>query len=139
MRQALGVYPHQPRGNHIGDRVFIASVEAPPTQDNHVLYDCGQLQHWDTAPGLLSFGSAGSRGITVGRDGCGNAFVTGDNSNVRAVIYQSVVKQRDKKEEHLSDSIEPDPYIGLLVLHEQDGLIPESAQRPLPRCHGSAS
>jgi hypothetical protein len=49
-------------------------------------------------------------GITVGRDGNGNAFVTGDNSNVRVVIYQSVVIQRDKKEEHLSDSIEPNPY-----------------------------
>ena len=119
--------------------VFSASVDAPRTQDNQVPDKGGWLQHLDTAHGLLSLGSNGSRGITVGRDGRGDAFVTGDNSNVRAVIYQSVVKQRDKKEEHLSDNIEPDPYIGLLVLHEQDGLIPESARRPLPRFHGSAS
>ena len=54
-------------------------------------------------------------------------------------MYQLVVKQPDKKEEHLSDSIEPDPFSGLLALREQDGLIPESAERPPPRCHGSAS
>jgi hypothetical protein len=96
--------------NHIRDQDFGASVEAPPTQDKQVLDKGGWLQHWDTAHSLLTFGSNGSRGITVGRDGNGNAFVTGDNSNVRVVIYQSVVIQRDKKEEHLSDSIEPNPY-----------------------------
>jgi hypothetical protein len=38
------------------------------------------------------------RGISVGRDASGNAFVTGDNNQVRVVIYQSVAEGREVEE-----------------------------------------
>ena len=59
------------------------------------------------------------RGISVGRDASGNAFVTGDNNNVKVVIYQSVAERREQ-EEPRSVEIGPNPYMGLLAFHEED-------------------
>ena len=59
------------------------------------------------------------RGISVGRDACGNVFVTGDNNQVRMVIYQSVTERRDAQEPP-STEIGPNPYMGLLAFHEED-------------------
>ena len=63
--------------------------------------------------------SADGRGISVARDASGNAFVTGDNNNVRVVIYQSVVERRET-EEAVATEIGPNPYMGLLAFHAED-------------------
>ncbi len=63
--------------------------------------------------------AADDRGISVGRDASGNAFVTGDNNQVKVVIYQSVVERREP-EEPRSTEIGPNPYMGLLAFHETD-------------------
>jgi len=59
------------------------------------------------------------RGISVGRDASGNAFVSGDNNQVIVIIYQRVEQRRDvgnppKKDFGLN------PYMGLLAFHEED-------------------
>jgi hypothetical protein len=59
------------------------------------------------------------RGIRVGRDASGNAFVTGDNNQVRVVIYQSVAQRREV-EEPSEAAIGPNPYMGLLAFDEED-------------------
>lgn len=64
-------------------------------------------------------GAGDDRGISVGRDASGNAFVTGDNNNVKVVIYQSVAERREQ-EEPRSAEIGPNPYMGLLAFHEED-------------------
>jgi hypothetical protein len=63
--------------------------------------------------------SGDDRGISVGRDASGNAFVTGDNNSVKVVIYQSVSKRR-QPEEAASAELGPNPYMGLLAFHEED-------------------
>ncbi|MEO8493968.1 MAG: SUMF1/EgtB/PvdO family nonheme iron enzyme [Planctomycetota bacterium] len=57
--------------------------------------------------------------LRTGRDASGNAFVTGDNKQVKIVIYQSVVEQRELEEPPASE-IGPNPYMGLLAFHEGD-------------------
>ncbi len=65
-------------------------------------------------------GQAGDdRGISVGRDASGNAFVTGDNNHVKVVIYQAVAERREP-EEPPSEEIGPNPYMGLLAFHETE-------------------
>lgn len=59
------------------------------------------------------------RGISVGRDASGNAFVTGDNNNVKVVIYQSVAERREP-EQRPAEEIGQNPYMGLLAFHEED-------------------
>ncbi len=59
------------------------------------------------------------RSISVGRDGSGNAMVTGDHNHVKVVIYQSVAERREP-EEPTSEEIGQNPYMGLLAFHEED-------------------
>ena len=59
------------------------------------------------------------RSITVGRDASGNAFVTGDNNNVKVIIYQSISDRR-QPEEPRAEEIGANPYIGLLAFREED-------------------
>ncbi|MEX1028201.1 MAG: SUMF1/EgtB/PvdO family nonheme iron enzyme [Candidatus Paceibacterota bacterium] len=72
-------------------------------------------------PGDTSAGQAADdRGISVGRDASGNAFVTGDNNQVKIVIYQSVVERRELAEPPPATEIGPNPYMGLHAFHEGD-------------------
>jgi len=65
-------------------------------------------------------GQAGDdRGVSVGRDASGNAFVTGDHNNVKVVVYQAVAERREP-EEPASEEISRNPYMGLLAFHEED-------------------
>jgi hypothetical protein len=68
----------------------------------------------------VPFGPPGDdRGISVGRDASGNAFVTGDHNQVKVVIYQSVTERREVEEPRTTE-IGPNPYMGLLAFHEED-------------------
>ncbi len=60
-----------------------------------------------------------NRGVDVGRDANGNAIVTGNNNNVRVVIYQSAVERRED-EQRTNPELGPNPYVGLAAFREED-------------------
>jgi hypothetical protein len=60
-----------------------------------------------------------NRSVSIGGDASGNALVTGDNNNVKVVIYQSVAERREP-EQWPAEEIGQNPYMGLLAFHEED-------------------
>jgi formylglycine-generating enzyme required for sulfatase activity len=64
--------------------------------------------------------SGDDRGISVGRDASGNAFVTGDHNQVKVVIYQQLLSERRQPEPPAATTVGPNPYMGLLAFHEED-------------------
>lgn len=68
---------------------------------------------------VSSSGGGENRGISVGRDASGNAFVTGDNNQVKVIVYHSVLERRERDEPQAA-GIGPNPYVGLLAFHEED-------------------